>query len=332
MKHFITISELEEWGGRKMTSAEFDLWVPSAANKMNAKRIHKEIEMEAKYAENGIEIYNPKKELPYYIFHWWVLLDVFKYKITDFKKISTFDLPVALGQTRADELFMFDLCKMPHLLISGAAQQGKTVCLNAIIATLLDKKHPAELKFVFIFPKEKNRFTNLENHYLAKLDNENQTVISDIDTLKSLCKEMNLRYDLLKLAQTENIKEYNEKIIFRHLALENGHRFLPYIVVIIDDFDMIATKEIEPLIVQLAQLAHIVGIHLIIATQPKENVITNAIKANFPAHIDFNGVCGDLLFSHGDETTQVQCAFVEKNDVHIIWQPGFPTAYLLPKI
>jgi len=278
---------------------------------------------------------------------------------------STFDLPVALGRTTTNEVFMFDLCKMPHLLVSGAIGQGKSVCLKTIITSLLYKKHPSELKFVLIDPKriELNIYNDIERHFLAKLPEADEPVITDtqkiIQTLNSLCKEMDLRYDLLKLANSRNIKEYNEKFILRNLNPEKGHRFLPYIVVIIDDSDLIMTtagKEFEMPIVRLAQLAHSIGIHLIIATRPNKSVITNAIKLNFPARIAFKVLssldskmildssgaqqligCGDLLFSQGDEPIRVQCAFVdmseEENIVHFIGdQCGYPTALYLPDL
>jgi len=275
---------------------------------------------------------------------------------------STFDLPVAIGRTNTNEVFMFDLCKMPHLLVSGTIGQGKSVCLKTIITSLLYKKHPSELKFVLIDPKkvEFNIYSDIERHFLAKLPEVWCPVITDTQeitqTLNALCKEMDLRYDLLKIANSRNIKEYNEKFILRHLNPQKGHRFLPYIVVIIDDVDLIMTanKEITMSIDRLAQLARAIGIHLIIATRPNKSVITNAIKSNFPARIAFkvlssldskmildsNGAqqlvgCGDLLFLQGNEPIRVQCAFIdmpeEENIVHFIGdQRGYPTAlYLL---
>jgi len=278
---------------------------------------------------------------------------------------ANFDLPVALGRTITNEVFMFDLCKMPHLLVAGATGQGKSVGLNAIITSLLYKKHPAELKFVLIDPKkvEFNIYADIEHHFLAKLPDSEEAVITDtqkvVRTLNSLCKEMDLRYDLLKLAHARNIKEYNEKFISRHLNPEKGHRFLPYIVVIVDEFgDLIMTagKEVEMPIARIAQLARAVGMHMVIATQrPSVNIITGVIKANFPARVAFkvsSGVDsktildgsgaqqligrGDLLFSQGNEPTRVQCAFVDtpevENIVHFIGnQRGYPTALYLPE-
>ncbi|KGN79116.1 cell division protein FtsK [Porphyromonadaceae bacterium COT-184 OH4590] len=278
---------------------------------------------------------------------------------------STYDLPVALGRTITNEVFMFDLCKMPHLLVAGATGQGKSVGLNAIITSLLFKKHPSELKFVLIDPKkvEFNIYADIERHFLAKLPDEQEPVITDVEkvkqTLNSLCKEMDSRYDLLKMAHSRNIKEYNEKFISRHLNPLKGHRYLPYIVVIVDEFgDLIMTagKDVEMPIARIAQLARAVGIHMVIATQrPSVNIITGVIKANFPARIAFkvsSGVDsktildgsgaqqligrGDMLFSQGNEPTRVQCAFVDtpevENIVHFIGnQQGYPSAFPLPE-
>jgi S-DNA-T family DNA segregation ATPase FtsK/SpoIIIE len=278
---------------------------------------------------------------------------------------STFDLPVVLGRTITNDVFIFDLCKMPHLLVAGATGQGKSVGLNAIITSLLFKKHPAELKFVLIDPKkvEFNIYADIERHFLAKLPEADEPVITDVEkvkqTLNSLCKEMDSRYDLLKMAHARNIKEYNEKFISRHLNPEKGHRYLPYIVVIVDEFgDLIMTagKEVEMPIARIAQLARAVGIHMVIATQrPSVNIITGVIKANFPARIAFkvsSGVDsktildgsgaqqligrGDMLFSQGNDPTRVQCAFVDtpevENIVHFIGdQQGYPTAFPLPE-
>lgn len=278
---------------------------------------------------------------------------------------STYDLPVALGRTITNEVFMFDLCKMPHLLVAGATGQGKSVGLNAIITSLLFKKHPSELKFVLIDPKkvEFNIYADIEKHFLAKLPEEDEPVITDVEkvkqTLNSLCKEMDNRYDLLKSAHARNIKEYNEKFISRHLNPLSGHRYLPYIVVIVDEFgDLIMTagKEVEMPIARIAQLARAVGIHMVIATQrPSVNIITGVIKANFPARVAFkvsSGVDsktildgpgaqqligrGDLLFSQGNEPTRVQCAFVDtpevENIVHFIGnQQGYSNAFPLPE-
>ncbi|SEG18947.1 FtsK/SpoIIIE family DNA translocase [Parabacteroides chinchillae] len=278
---------------------------------------------------------------------------------------SRYDLPVALGKTITNEIFMFDLCKMPHLLVAGATGQGKSVGLNAIITSLLYKKHPSELKFVLVDPKmvEFSIYSEIERHYLAKLPDADKAIITDftkvIQTLNSLCKEMDDRYDLLMKAHTRNIKEYNAKFISRHLNPEKGHKFMPYIVVIIDEFgDLIMTagKEIELPIARIAQKARAVGIHMIIATQrPSTNIITGTIKANFPARMAFRVSSmidsrtildspganqligrGDLLFSQGNDMTRVQCAFVDTPEVEQIasfigGQPGYPTAFQLPE-
>jgi len=276
-----------------------------------------------------------------------------------------YDLPVALGKTITNEVFMFDLCKMPHLLVAGATGQGKSVGLNAIITSMLYKKHPSELKFVLIDPKmvEFSIYSEIEKHYLAKLPDAEKAIITDftkvIQTLNSLCKEMDDRYDLLMKAHTRNIKEYNTKFIGRRLNPLKGHRFLPYIVVIIDEFgDLIMTagKEIELPIARIAQKARAVGIHMVIATQrPTTNIITGTIKANFPARIAFRVSSmidsrtildapganqligrGDLLFSQGNDMIRVQCAFVDTPEVEQIaefigTQTGYPTAHLLPE-
>jgi S-DNA-T family DNA segregation ATPase FtsK/SpoIIIE len=279
---------------------------------------------------------------------------------------STAELPVALGKTISNETFMFDLTKMPHILVAGATGQGKSVGLNVIIASLLYKKHPAELKFVFVDPKkvELNLYSVLEKHYLAKLPSEEEPIINDIQKVKyslnSLNAEMDQRYDLLKKAHTRNVSEYNEKFIKRRLNPEKGHRYLPYIVVIIDEFaDLIMTagKEIELPIARIAQLARAVGIHMIIATQrPSTNIITGTIKANFPARIAFKVASmidsrtildtpganqlvgkGDMLISYGSTMTRVQCAFMDTPEVENVCkfigdQHGFPTAFLLPEV
>ncbi len=279
---------------------------------------------------------------------------------------STADLPVALGKTISNETYMFDLTKMPHILVAGATGQGKSVGLNVIIASLLYKKHPSELKFVFVDPKkvELNLYTVLEKHYLAKLPSEEEPIINDIQkvkyTLNSLNVEMDHRYDLLKKAHTRNIKEYNEKFIKRRLNPEKGHHYMPYIVVIIDEFaDLIMTagKEIELPIARIAQLARAVGIHMIIATQrPSINIITGTIKANFPARIAFKVASmidsrtildtpganqlvgkGDMLISAGSTMTRVQCAFMDTPEVEnvckfIADQRGYPTAFYLPEV
>ena len=278
---------------------------------------------------------------------------------------SKYDLPVVLGKTITNEIFMFDLCKMPHLLVAGATGQGKSVGLNAVITSLLYKKHPSELKFVLVDPKmvEFGIYAELERHYLAKLPDAEKAVITDctkvIMTLNSVCKEMDDRYELLMKAHVRNIKEYNAKFISRHLNPQKGHKFMPFIVVIIDEFgDLImqAGKEIETPIARIAQKARAVGIHMIIATQrPSTNIITGIIKANFPARMAFRVMQmvdsrtildapganqligrGDLLFSQGGETTRVQCAFVDTPEVErivnfIADQPGYATAFLLPE-
>lgn len=279
---------------------------------------------------------------------------------------SKYELPIVLGRTITNEIFMFDLTKMPHLLVAGATGQGKSVGLNVIIASLLYKKHPAELKFVLVDPKmvEFNIYKDIERHYLAKLPDTDNAIITDfnnvIDTLKSLCKEMDNRYDLLMKAHVRNISEYNAKFISRQLNPEKGHQFMPYIVVVIDEFgDLIMTagKEIEMPIARIAQKARAVGIHMIIATQrPSTNIITGTIKANFPARMAFKVSSmidsrtildspganklvgrGDLLFSQGNDTSRVQCALVSTNEIedivkYISEQAGFETAYELPEV
>ena len=278
---------------------------------------------------------------------------------------SQYELPIAFGKTITNEVFMADLCKMPHILVAGATGQGKSVGLNAIITSLLYKKHPAELKFVLIDPKkvEFSIYAAIEKHFLAKLPNEEEAIITDfkkvINTLNSLCIEMDTRYDLLKKAHVRNIKEYNEKFINRKLNPEKGHRFMPYIVVIIDEFgDLIMTagKEVELPIARIAQLARAVGIHMVIATQrPTTNIITGTIKANFPARVAFRVSSmmdsrtildqpganrligrGDMLFQQGADPVRVQCAFVDTPEVerineYISQQQGYPTAFMLPE-
>ncbi|MDR1679097.1 MAG: DNA translocase FtsK [Prevotellaceae bacterium] len=278
---------------------------------------------------------------------------------------SKFQLPIAFGRTITNDIFMVDLCKMPHLLVAGATGQGKSVGLNAIITSLLYKKHPAYLKFVLVDPKkvEFNIYSKIEKHFLAKLPDGDDAIITDVSkvvqTLNSLTKEMDDRYDLLKKAHVRNISEYNDKFIHRHLNPEKGHRFLPYIVVIIDEFGdliMVAGKEVELPIARIAQLARAVGIHMIIATQrPSVNIITGVIKANFPARVAFRVSSqidsrtildasganqlvgrGDMLFSQGSDLVRVQCAFVDTPEVEKISdfignQPGYPTAFYLPE-
>lgn len=275
------------------------------------------------------------------------------------------DLPIAFGKTIENETFVADLAKMPHLLMAGATGQGKSVGLNAIIASLLYKKHPTELKFVMVDPKkvELTLYSKIERHYLAKLPDSEDAIITDntkvIHTLNSLCIEMDERYELLKNAYVRNLKEYNEKFKQRKLNPEHGHRYLPYIVLIVDEFaDLIMTagKEVETPIARLAQLARAVGIHLIIATQrPSVNVITGIIKANFPARVAFRVTSkidsrtildsagadqligkGDMLFTTGNELVRLQCAFVDTPEVDAITeyigsQAGFPDAFHLPE-
>jgi S-DNA-T family DNA segregation ATPase FtsK/SpoIIIE len=275
------------------------------------------------------------------------------------------ELPIALGKTISNETFVVDLAKMPHLLMAGATGQGKSVGLNAVLTSLLYKKHPAEVKFVLVDPKkvELTLFNKIERHYLAKLPDGGDAIITDntkvINTLNSLCIEMDNRYSLLKDAMVRNIKEYNEKFRNRKLNPEHGHRFLPYIVLVVDEFaDLIMTagKEVETPIARLAQLARAIGIHLIIATQrPSVNVITGIIKANFPARIAFRVTSkidsrtildsqgadqligrGDLLYTQGNDITRVQCAFVDTPEVDKICdfigsQKAYPEAYLLPE-
>ncbi|MDE6320979.1 MAG: DNA translocase FtsK [Muribaculaceae bacterium] len=274
-------------------------------------------------------------------------------------------LPMAMGATISGDVFIADLTKMPHLLVAGATGQGKSVGLNAIIASLLYKKHPSELKFVLIDPKmvEFSLYSRLERHYLAKLPDEEDAIITDsskvVTTLNSLCIEMDQRYQLLRAAGVRSVSEYNAKFTTKVLNPEKGHRYLPYIVVIVDEFaDLIMTagKEVETPIARIAQKARAVGMHMIIATQrPSTNVITGIIKANFPGRIAFrvsqmvdsktildrtgaNQLIGrgDMLFSINGELTRVQCAFIDTPEVNAIcdWidaQAGFPTAYILPE-
>ncbi|WDF46171.1 DNA translocase FtsK 4TM domain-containing protein [Chryseobacterium sp. KACC 21268] len=275
------------------------------------------------------------------------------------------DLPIVFGKTISNEVFVADLAKMPHLLMAGATGQGKSVGINAILTSLIYKKHPSELKFVMVDPKkvELSLYSKIERHYLAKLPDTEDAIITDnakvINTLNSLCIEMDQRYDLLKNAFCKNIKEYNAKFAQRKLNPENGHRYLPYIVLVVDEFaDLIMTagKEVEHPIARLAQLARAIGIHLIVATQrPSVNVITGMIKANFPARIAFRVISGvdsktildspgaeqlvgrgDMLYFNGNDLTRLQCAFVDTPEVERIAefvgeQKGYPDAYLLPE-
>lgn len=275
------------------------------------------------------------------------------------------DLPVVFGKTISNEIFMADLAKMPHLLMAGATGQGKSVGINAILTSLLYKKHPSELKFVMVDPKkvELSLYSKIERHYLAKLPDGDDAIITDthkvINTLNSLCIEMDQRYDLLKNAFCKNLKEYNKKFSERKLNPENGHRYLPYIVLVVDEFaDLIMTagKEVELPIARLAQLARAVGIHLIVATQrPSVNVITGMIKANFPARAAFRVISsvdsrtildspgadqligkGDMLYFNGNEILRLQCAFVDTPEVEKIAefigeQKGYASAFMLPE-
>ncbi|MBK9148848.1 MAG: DNA translocase FtsK 4TM domain-containing protein [Flavobacteriales bacterium] len=278
---------------------------------------------------------------------------------------SSADLPIVLGKTISNETFVTDLAKMPHLLMAGATGQGKSVGLNAILVSLLYKKHPSQIKFVLVDPKkvELTLFNKIERHFLAKLPGDGEAIITDtkkvVATLNSLCIEMDVRYELLKDAQVRNIKEYNAKFISRRLNPENGHRYLPYIVLVVDEFaDLIMTagREVETPIARLAQLARAIGIHLIIATQrPSVNIITGTIKANFPARIAFRVTSkidsrtildtggadqligrGDMLLSTGNDLIRIQCAFVDTPEVDEITafignQRGYPDALLLPE-
>lgn len=278
---------------------------------------------------------------------------------------TTMDLPIALGKTISNEVFVADLAKMPHLLMAGATGQGKSVGLNALLASILYKKHPSEVKFVLVDPKkvELTLYNKIERHFLAKLPDTDDAIITDttkvIHTLNSLCIEMDDRYDLLKDAMVRNIKEYNQKFTSRKLNPEEGHRYLPYIILVIDEFaDLIMTagKEVETPIARLAQLARAIGIHLIIATQrPSVNVITGIIKANFPARIAFKVSAkidsrtildaggaeqligkGDMLFSAGNDLIRLQCAFLDTPEVEDVCefigsQQAYPEAYALPE-
>ena len=278
---------------------------------------------------------------------------------------SEMELPIAIGKTISNETFIVDLTKMPHLLMAGATGQGKSVGINAILTSILYKKHPAEVKFVLVDPKkiELSIYNKIERHYLAKLPESEDAIIIEndkvISTLNSLCREMDKRYELLKDAMSRNIKEYNAKFISRKLNPENGHTFLPYIVLVIDEFaDLIMTagKEVETPLARLAQLSRAVGIHLIIATQrPSVNVITGLIKANFPARIAFRVTSkidsrtildvggaeqligrGDLLYSQSNDLTRIQCGFIDTPEVEklsdfIGSQTGYASAYILPE-
>ena len=278
---------------------------------------------------------------------------------------TAMDLPIALGKTISNEVFIADLAKMPHLLVAGATGQGKSVGINAILVSLLYKMHPSQLKFVLVDPKkvELTLFRKIERHFLAKLPGEEDAIITDtkkvINTLNSLCIEMDQRYDLLKNAQVRNLREYNQKFINRKLNPNDGHRFLPFIVLVVDEFAdlmMTAGKEVEAPIARIAQLARAVGIHLVIATQrPSVNIITGTIKANFPARLAFRVLSkidsrtildtggadqligrGDMLLSTGSDLIRIQCAFVDTPEVERISdfigaQRGYPSAWMLPE-
>jgi S-DNA-T family DNA segregation ATPase FtsK/SpoIIIE len=303
----------------------------------------------------GIEVPNKKSTI------------VSMYSVISSKKFqeSTMELPIALGKTISNETFVVDLATMPHLLMAGATGQGKSVGLNAVLTSLLYKKHPAEVKFILVDPKkvELTLFNKIERHYLAKIPDVEDAIITDttkvVHTLNSLCIEMDNRYDLLKAAMVRNIKEYNTKFKARRLNPNDGHQFLPYIVLVIDEFaDLIMTagKEVETPIARLAQLARAIGIHLIVATQrPSVNVITGIIKANFPARIAFRVTSkidsrtildaggadqligrGDLLYTAGNNLNRIQCAFVDTPEIEKITdfigsQKAYAEAYQLPE-
>ncbi len=303
----------------------------------------------------GIEVPNKRRETVY-------IRTVFSHE--RFQK-STYDLPIVLGKTISNEIHVADLAKMPHLLIAGATGQGKSVGLNVLLASLIYRKHPSQLKFVLVDPKkvELTLFNHLERHYLAKLPNSEEAIITDtkkvIYTLNSLCIEMDSRYDLLKEAAVRNLKEYNAKFVERRLNPQKGHRFLPFIVLVIDelaDLMMTAGKEVETPIARLAQLARAVGIHLVVATQrPSVKVITGLIKANFPARLSFKVTSsidsrtildsggaeqlvghGDMLLSLNSEVLRLQCPFIDTREVEAICnyvgnQRGYNEAYALPE-
>jgi S-DNA-T family DNA segregation ATPase FtsK/SpoIIIE len=303
----------------------------------------------------GIEVPNKNKEV----------VSIRSVLSTEKFSRSESELPIAFGKTISNEVFVVDLAKMPHLLMAGATGQGKSVGLNVLLTSLLYKKHPSQLKFVLVDPKkvELSLFNKIERHFLAKLPNTEDAIITDtkkvVHTLNSLCIEMDMRYDLLKEANCRNLKEYNKKFLDRKLNPNNGHRFLPYIVLVIDelaDLMMTAGKEVETPIARLAQLARAIGIHLVVATQrPSVNVITGIIKANFPARLSFKVTSkvdsrtildtggadqligqGDMLFSVGSELIRLQCAFVDTPEVervceYIGSQRGYDSAYQLPE-
>jgi len=303
----------------------------------------------------GIEVPNKNREM----------VDVKSVLMTDKFMKSTMELPIVLGKTISNEVFVTDLAKMPHLLMAGATGQGKSVGLNILLTSLIYKKHPSQLKFVLVDPKkvELTLFNKIERHFLAKLPDSEEAIITDtkkvIYTLNSLCIEMDNRYDLLKDAGCRNLKEYNKKFVQRKLNPNSGHKFLPYIVLVIDelaDLMMTAGKEIETPIARLAQLARAIGIHLVVATQrPSVNVITGIIKANFPARLSFRVTSkidsrtildaggadqlvgmGDMLLSMGSDIIRLQCGFVDTPEVERICefvgsQRGYESAYMLPE-
>ncbi|MDV3309011.1 MAG: DNA translocase FtsK, partial [Cyclobacteriaceae bacterium] len=278
---------------------------------------------------------------------------------------SDMELPVVLGKTISNEVYIVDLTRMPHLLVAGATGQGKSVGLNVLLTSLLYKRHPSQLKFVLVDPKkvEMSLFSKIERHYLAKLPNSEEAIITDtrkvVHTLNSLCIEMENRYEMLKDAGAKNLKEYNAKFVARKLNPREGHRFLPYIVLVIDelaDLMMTAGKEVETPIARLAQLARAIGIHLVVATQrPSVNVITGVIKANFPARLSFRVISkvdsrtildtggadqlvgmGDMLLSTGSDILRLQCPFIDTPEIervvdYISSQRGYDSAYLLPE-
>lgn len=303
----------------------------------------------------GIEVPNEKKET----------VSMRSLLASEKFRNSKYELPIALGKTISNEVFIADLAKMPHLLVAGATGQGKSVGINAILVSLLYKRHPSQLKFVLVDPKkvELSIFSKIERHYLAKLPGEEDAIITDtqkvVNTLNALCIEMDERYELLKAAHVRNIKEYNKKFINRKLNPNEGHNFMPYIVLVIDEFAdlmMTAGKEVETPVARLAQLARAIGIHLILATQrPSVNIITGTIKANFPARISFKVTSkvdsrtildtggaeqligrGDMLLSQGSETLRLQCGFVDTPEVDAVVdfigeQRGYPEAFMLPE-
>lgn len=303
----------------------------------------------------GIEVPNKNREM----------VSIRSVLATERFQKSDMELPIALGKTISNEVFAIDLTKMPHLLVAGATGQGKSVGLNIILASLLYKRHPSQLKFILVDPKkvEMSLFSKIERHYLAKLPNTEEAIITDtkkvVHTLNSLCIEMENRYEMLKDAGAKNLREYNAKFIARKLNPKEGHRFLPYIVLIIDelaDLMMTAGKEVETPIARLAQLARAIGIHLVVATQrPSVNVITGVIKANFPARLSFRVISkvdsrtildtggadqlvgmGDMLLSTGSDIIRLQCAFIDTPEIekvvdYISSQRGYESAYMLPE-